>query len=290
MQDIVGRINGTPIQKADFANALQGYSMETWRKTSDQLSTDELVQAEEIVRERLLARELIFQDALAMGLVATEEQVDEEKAKIIGNFPNEDEFYATLEKAGITPLDYHRMVRQDVTVEQLKQRKLTDLAEPTEEEITKVYQEHPEQMVIAGRVRAAHILLRLEGAERTEVEAEMAELKQRSAGEDFGKLAKQHSKCPSAPGGGDLGYFRKGDMVKNFEEVAFSLPIGEISDPVETQFGLHLIKVIDREKERQLGLDEARPKIIGFLKDEAAARLLQGWVEDLKELARIEWV
>ena len=289
MQDYVIKVNGTPISESDFANALQGYSMENYRKTSDQLSAAELSEAKDVVRERLIARELIFQEGLAMGMVADEAAVDEEKQKIVANFPTEEEFYATLEKAGITPLDYHRMIRQDVTVEQMKQRKVKQLPEPGEDEIEQTYREHPERMVRSGRVRAAHILIRTDDLPREEAEQLIEELKQRSQNEPFTQLAMRYSKCPSAPGGGDLGFFRKGDMVKPFEQAAFQLPVGEVGGPVETQFGLHLIKVLEREDDQALSLEEARPKICQLLQERNAARALQQWVEDLKKLAVIEF-
>lgn len=85
-------------------------------------------------------------------------------------------------------------------------------------------------------VRASHILV--------ETEDEAWALKSRlTEGEDFAELAKQYSKCPSKDKGGDLGYFNRGQMVPEFEYAAFSTPVGEVTDPVKTRFGWHLIKV-----------------------------------------------
>ena len=78
-------------------------------------------------------------------------------------------------------------------------------------------------------------------------------------------------------------------MVKQFEEVAFAMQPGEVSDIVATQFGFHLIKLIEREEDVSLALDEARPQIIKFIKEESSSRMLKEWVEELKERATIEF-
>lgn len=89
-------------------------------------------------------------------------------------------------------------------------------------------------------VKASHILV------NTKDEADLIKSKIDN-GANFETLAAQYSKCPSGRSGGDLGYFGRGDMVKSFEDAAFSLPIGKVSDPVKTQFGWHLIKVYDKK-------------------------------------------
>lgn len=89
-------------------------------------------------------------------------------------------------------------------------------------------------------VKASHILV------DTKVQADIIKSKLDN-GESFEKLASEYSKCPSGKNGGDLGYFGRGQMVREFEYAAFSLPVGQVSDPVHTQFGWHIIKVYDRQ-------------------------------------------
>lgn len=88
------------------------------------------------------------------------------------------------------------------------------------------------------RVKASHILV------KTESEAKQL-MKQLADGDDFAKLAKLYSQCPSGESGGDLGYFGKGQMVKPFEDAAFKAKAGDVVGPVKTQFGWHVIKVTD---------------------------------------------
>ncbi len=90
------------------------------------------------------------------------------------------------------------------------------------------------------KVRASHILVKTED--------EINDLVQKLAdGADFAELAQEYSLCPSGRQGGDLGFFGKGMMVKPFEDAAFALEVGEVSAPVETQFGWHLVKLVDKK-------------------------------------------
>lgn len=287
MDKPVAVINGTPIRKADLENAVQGLTMELHRKTMDQLTDKEQRAISEMALEKLIARELIYQAALARGVVADEEAIEKERQKIIDNFPSEEEFYATLEKAGIDSASYHRMLRQDLTVNRMTEQQLAGMDPPTEEQIEQTYRRHPEKMKSVARVRASHILVRIPEGEREQAFATIRELRNRATGEGFADLARRHSACPSAPGGGDLGYFRRGEMARSFEEAAFSQPVGEVGEVVETQFGFHLIKVLDRDEETPLSLSEATPKIRRFLEEEAASRRIEAWVARLKADAEI---
>jgi peptidyl-prolyl cis-trans isomerase C len=91
---------------------------------------------------------------------------------------------------------------------------------------------------LVNEVKASHILVKSEG-EAQDI------LNQINSGKDFAELARTHSDCPSGKRGGDLGFFRRGQMVKEFEDVAFGMAPGQVSSPVKTQFGYHLIKVTD---------------------------------------------
>jgi peptidyl-prolyl cis-trans isomerase C len=88
-------------------------------------------------------------------------------------------------------------------------------------------------------IRVSHILV----SKLDEADHIMGELKK---GKDFSELARKFSSCPSSKNGGDLGLFSQGQMVKEFEEAAFALEVGQISKPVRTQFGFHIIKVLEK--------------------------------------------
>jgi peptidyl-prolyl cis-trans isomerase C len=109
-------------------------------------------------------------------------------------------------------------------------------------------------------------------------------------GEDFASLAKEFSQCPSNAKGGDLGYFQRGQMVPPFEQVAFALKPGAVSDIVETKFGYHLIKVIDKKAETTIPYKDVKEKLEQNLKREKIQKEVTLYVEKLKEKAKVEKV
>lgn len=127
----------------------------------------------------------------------------------------------------------------------------------TDDEIRTFYNENGDKMA-QSEVKASHILV------ATEKEAK--DIKDRiKTAEDFENQAKEHSICPSKEVGGDLGFFKRGMMVPEFEEVAFSIPKGEVSDPVKTQFGYHLICKTDEKTAKKPSFDEAKDIISHLL-------------------------
>jgi len=152
-----------------------------------------------------------------------------------------------------------------------------------QDEIQNYYQQHIDSYKIPDRAHVAHILFKTVG--KTDAEAEeirkKAEdvLKKAKSGANFGDLAKQYSDDTTKDKGGDLDWIVRGQTVPEFEQAAFSLPIGSISDLVKTQYGFHIIKVIDRQNARTQTLEEVYPQILGALQEDKA----QHAADDLSE-------
>jgi len=113
-------------------------------------------------------------------------------------------------------------------------------------------------------------------------------LKQARAGADFAKLAQDNSSCPSSKQGGDLGYFGKGQMVKPFEDAAFALKPGEISGVVETQFGYHIIKAVEKKAPSKVALEDVKPKIEESLKRRKVGEAVNNTLEEARKKSKIE--
>ncbi len=163
-------------------------------------------------------------------------------------------------------------------------------------DIQAFYDQNKAQYSTEGRVRASHILLKTEGKDEAAVRAKAEELlKQARGGADFAALAKANSEDEgSAVNGGDLNYFGRGQMVPEFEQAAFSLKSGDISDLVKTTFGFHIIKVVDSQPETTRPLAEVTPEIVEQLKWQKAqqqaeqdAKAMEATIKTAADLDRV---
>lgn len=185
------------------------------------------------------------------------------------NMKEEQEFKAELERA------------KENLLKQYAMRKLLSKAKVSENEIEDYYNDNKEMFKQGEQVKAKHILV----DDKEKAEEIIEEL---NNGLDFEEAAKKYSKCPSKEKGGDLGYFTKGRMVPEFEEAAFDMKEGEISNPIKTQFGYHIIKVEDKKEESQKTLDEVRGQIEQQLVGSKQNKLYLDETSALKEKYNIE--
>ncbi|MBI2877461.1 MAG: peptidylprolyl isomerase [Candidatus Tectomicrobia bacterium] len=164
----------------------------------------------------------------------------------------------------------------------------------SDEEIVAHYQEHAGEYFLPRRVRARHILLRLPQGADASTEAQVKKrteelLQEVRKGADFAQLAQRVSEDPgSAQRGGDLGYFKEGEMVKTFEQAAFALKVGAVSNPVRTEFGYHLIKVEETQPAGEAPLSQVKERIRETLLQERALRWARREAKRLHQAARDE--
>ena len=170
-----------------------------------------------------------------------------------------------------------------VDVEQLRARAVV-----LPGEVEKYYRDNEPQYTTPEQVRASHILLKTEGKDEAAVKARAeALLTHVKGGADFAALARKESEDDQSKAqGGDLDYFGRGRMVKEFEEVAFSMPVGQVSDLVKSSFGFHIIKVTDKKPEARRSLDQVRQQITDQLAFERAQTQASALAEQIAKDAK----
>lgn len=238
--------------------------------------------------------------AIVAGREITRNHMDELKMQLgqqAANFNNAEGESKLLEELIHQELFYSEAVDQNIDQEQaylaevelekanlLKRyaiRKILAEVVVSEEELEAFYNDNPKSFEREPGIRARHILMpSLEIAEGVATEIR--------GGRDFADAALAFSMCPSKEQGGDLGTFGKGQMVPEFETAAFDLEIGVLSDPVETQFGFHLIEVLEKEMVGKRSLDEVRLELHRELTMRKQSQHYMKHVEALKSLYPIE--
>ena len=288
----VAVVNGTVIKQAEFDSEMSRV-LERLQRTGRIPNDLERSQIKKQVLENLIARELLYQESQKKGIKVDQKEIEEQITALKGRFPSEVEFKNALSTANLTEADLRFQFERDVAIRKLLDDQIGGKSTVSEKESRAYYDSNLASFKKSEQVRASHILIKVDpGADeakkaeaRTKIESLQAKLKN---GEDFGALAKESSEGPSGPKGGDLGFFGRGQMVKPFEEVAFSMKPGQVSGMVETRFGYHLIMVTERTPESTLSYEEVKDRLEQYLKQQKVQEEIAAYVETLKSNAKIE--
>ncbi len=290
--DKVAVVNDTVISQADFNKEFEPL-LKRLALQRQKPEGDELEKLRKEVLENLINRELLFQEARKKGITVDDGAVEEEFAQLKKQFQNEEHFQQTMDQMEITQDSLKAQIRQRLVIQKLIEEHVAKDVAVSDAEAKAFYAANTEKFKQPEQIRASHILVKVD-PEATDEDKEEARKKleavqtQLEAGGDFAELAKTHSEGPSAPRGGDLGYFGRDRMVKPFEEVAFGLESGQVSDIVETQFGYHLIKETGHKEARTIPYEEIEEKLKAHLKEQKIQEAVAKHLDQLKEKADIE--
>jgi len=259
----------------------------------DKLDDEQLAKIKEDLLESLISRKALYQESQKKGIEVDNATIDERLANMKEQFPKEDEFKAMLEKMHFTEDSLKTQLRKGMAIQKLMEREVVSNLKISDKDTKDYYDEHMDLFKQPEKIQASHILVKVKQGSDESVKAEALKKiqkiqKELKAGGDFAELAKKYSDCPSSANGGDLGYFGRGQMVKPFEDAAFSLKPGEVSDITETDFGYHLIKAGDKKTEVITDYKDVKEKLAQYLKQMKTKEEVKKYIESLKEKAKIE--
>ena len=290
--DMVAVVNGTIITQGEFDRLLD-YELRRAAQSGQQIPEAQMPAIENSILDSLIVGELLFQESKKQGIQVKPETVTEQLTIVKQRFPSEAEFKKALEENKLTESKIKADIKRDMAIQQLIDKEVDQKVQITDEEGKTFYDTNPQLFQQPERVKASHILIKVdEGAaeeKKTEARKKIKEIQEKvQKGEDFAELAKTYSEGPSASRGGDLNFFARGQMVKPFEDVAFSLKPNETSDIVETKFGYHLIKVVDKQPAKKIAYADVKDRINKHLKDQKLRTERQLYFDKLKKGAKIE--
>jgi peptidyl-prolyl cis-trans isomerase C len=208
-------------------------------------------------------------------------------------FPTEAAFKQALIAQKMTLEQLREETRTQVLVSKMLQQEVGSQIAVKPTDISGFYEKNPDKFQQPEAVHASHVLITVpEGAAPAARAAARAKaenvLKQARAGVDFAKLARTYSDDASKGRGGDLGFFPKGQMVPAFEAAAFALAPNQVSDLVESPFGFHVIKVIEKRPAQSVPFSEAAPRIEQYLRQEQQQAKTKAFVDQLRAKGNVQ--
>lgn len=241
----------------------------------EKISEDELherlvAQYGQELLDTLITGKVIEQEVKKENIKVTQEEIDEEKAAYAESYGGEETLKQTLETSGLTMADFEEDIESYLATKKLLEPRI----EITEEDMKAYFEENKDSFAQQEQVNASHILVEDEETAK-EVIGKLND------GGDFAELAAEYSIDESnKDAGGDLGFFGKGDMAEEFEEMAFSLEPGKISDPVKTEYGYHVIKVAEKKEAKEAVYEDVKEEIQNRLLETEMQTEYTAWLEE----------
>lgn len=231
--ELAALVNGQPIAMEEYEKQVaqvEAFFAQEGLDLESAEGRERLAQARRQVLEQMIDQELIRQAAAAMGVSISESQLESSLQEIIDQSGGQDRFDQSLQAMGNTYDDFRQMLLDQLLSEGVYGAVTASISSTAE-------QVHARHILVATRERAEEVLARLQ------------------AGEDFSYLAREYSEdISSRETGGDVGFFPRGIMPPEVEEVAFTAQVGEVSGVIESQFGFHIIQVLEKE-EREIAVE-----------------------------------
>jgi peptidyl-prolyl cis-trans isomerase C len=293
--DPVAKVNGTPILRKDL-ELQKMILLEQAKRMGYQPSDKDLPLIEQEAVKSLIEMEVARQEAVKQGIKADPKELEKRYGEFKAQFKNPDEFQKYLKDMKYTEEKLKEETGKELMIYALMDKWSVGAPAITDADMKAFYDGNPDQFKHGERVKASHILIEVKdkanataevvAAAKKKAEGILAQLK---GGADFAKLAAENSDDPGSKSrGGELGYFKKGQMVKEFEEAAFSTKPGELSGVVETKYGFHILKIAAHEGEGVVAFEETKPRLKNFMEVQKKRELVQQKLAELQKTSKIE--
>jgi parvulin-like peptidyl-prolyl isomerase len=255
---------------------------------------ERLTRFREEAMNMLIEQALVAQAAEQSGIVVPEDVIEMQFNELREAFDTELSFELRLEDEGFTEESMREHIGRTLAAARYVDDVRVSVSEVSEKELEQFYLDNEDRLTYPEQVRVRHILLAWKLGSTPESRASLREeiavlLARARLGEDFAALALEHSDdTGTKAAGGDTGLFQRGEMVPPFEAAAFALEIGEISEPVETRFGLHILKKEEHLQPHLLPLDEIREQLSEYLISVRREQAVDSEIERLRAAADIQ--
>ncbi len=282
---VLVNVNGEDIQQKDINFTMQYFVLSQYaaQNPGQTMPAEQQTQITQSLLDQTITEVLILQKGREANITQNEHVLATQFESL------------KAQRADIPPDELKEFLRQKLLVQTIIQQLVVSRITVADDDVRALYDQKKNELDEPEKVRASHILISVP-ADAAEADKAAAREKmgtilgKAQAGEDFAELAKQYSQCPSNQKGGDLGFFPRGVMVPAFENVAFTLAEGTLSDIVETPFGFHVIKITGKTAERKVTYDEVKDRLRQDLLSQRSNSEVQKWISTLRTDADIQFM
>jgi peptidyl-prolyl cis-trans isomerase C len=288
-KDIAVSVDGKILKKSELESNVN----DKIKMIKDKIPADKQKEIRENVKKKLVEefvmKTLLINEMAKKKIEASDQEIEAAKNQLKAFVPPNKKLDEFLKENKISKEDIALGIKAEKYVN-LQDSKKT---KPTQQEISKFYNDNRDKLFKAPEsVHVRHILVAINKGDNDKVKAEKKEKienlhKQLLNGGDFAELARKNSDCPSKEAGGDLSFIRRGQTVKPFEDAAFSQKKDAIGPVITTEYGYHIIQVLDRKPSKTIALDEVKNKISAYLEKQKQTKTLTDLLNKLKENAKI---
>jgi parvulin-like peptidyl-prolyl isomerase len=289
---VAARVNGAEISNEILERSFEEYLRDNDVNVGSIRNPERFKAMKRAALDLLIEQELAWQSAQKKGTVATEQEVAQALQDMQAQFKSRDDFIARLEIEGYNEETYKEHLKHLVSASKYLDQ-VARAAKVTDADVHEFYRNNPAKFSVPELAHARHILIKLqpdasEEARKAARGKLAAVLKEARGGADFGELARKHSEDSTAQSGGDLGLFPRGSTVKPFEDAAFALKPGAVSEIVETSFGLHIIELEEIQPARVVPEAEAAARIREYLEASKKRDAVKAELARLRSAAKVE--
>jgi parvulin-like peptidyl-prolyl isomerase len=295
---IVAIVNGEIITLSEFQDAmarmrlgLSGLSLPTNDNSQDLGQTDPHLLEREVLNQ-LVERRLQLQLAYKRGITVNPEEVDQALNEIRerNGLKTSEALQQALTLNRLSLDQFKNDLRDHIMILKLANREVRSTILLDEKQLLDYYESHPDRYAQPDEIRLRQILLRVPRSQSKQDTLKKAEelVTRIRNGADFRSLAQEVSQGPEAKDGGDLGFIKKGELLSYVEKILFDLSPGEISDPIETQAGIHIFRIEEVKTGQIRPFEEVKQEIRESLFQERSAALYGEWLQNLRDAAQVE--
>ncbi len=294
LDKIVAVVNGDIITLSELREVSVPYLEKMKTQYSINYDGEQVKETEKRILDQLIDEKLVNQEADRLEIVIEKKDIDMAiRETRENNKLSEDQFKQILIEEGMSLEKYREQLKDQMKKMRLLDQEIKSKVQVTKKEIEEYHKEHKDRFDSPPEVRLQQVLLMIPSESSTQeidqIRGKAEDILQKIRnGEDFNAMVKLHSQGSSAATGGDMGVFKKGELMPVLDEVAFGLKRGEVSSVIQSPMGFHILRVLDKRERQKMTEEERRSETEGTIYNQKVEDKFKDWLKELRKKSFIQ--